>query len=74
MRTGRAAIEFKARKLGYVPYATGTIDGHEVELISYPFEEGGRLYIMARMTPGDCTTMEQCQIPEGATDFVADER
>lgn len=43
---------------GYRPHAVQ--DGKEI--ISYPFPENGNIFIMARTTPGDPTTMKKFQI------------
>lgn len=43
---------------GYRPYVV--MDGKE--LISWPFPENDKIFIMARTTPGDATTMKKFQI------------
>lgn len=46
-----------ARK-GFMPYAR--VNG--VEICSYPYPEKGNVYIQARTSPGDATTMKTFQI------------
>jgi len=46
----------------FKPWAV--IDGKE--LVSYPWPEGGRIYINARLTPGDPTMMRMFQLVDGA--------
>jgi len=43
---------------GFKPYAI--MDGKEI--ISYPWPEHGKIFINARTTPGDATTMKTFQI------------
>lgn len=46
------------RKEGFRPYVIAqTLTGQEVELISYPYPDGGNVCILVRESIGDPTTM-----------------
>lgn len=51
---------------GFRPYYRMTFEGlGEVEFISYAWPENGRIYIKARTTPGDPTTVQRFWITKG---------
>lgn len=55
-------LEF-CKHLGTKGYKPGAImEGCGYEIVSYPFPENGVIYIMARTTPGDPTTMKKFKI------------
>jgi hypothetical protein len=62
-------LAIRARELGYRPYEKLSVNGHVLEAISFPFPEGGKLYIMAR-DPGDPTTLERWELPEDIEDYL----
>lgn len=59
----------KARTWGFKPYAIASYGDEKVELISYPIEDHGQWFIMARRVIGDPTTMERLPIAPEFQDF-----
>lgn len=45
-------------------------DAVKVEVMSFPYEEGGKVYVMARRTPGDPTTLERMETRDLRSMFV----
>ena len=60
----------RLRQFGYRPYQTGMIGEQEVEFISFPFEDKGRFFIMARTVVGDPSSMNKFQVPQEAVDLI----
>lgn len=50
-------LEFR-RRFPFRPFERLSLDGVEVEAVSYPWPHGGGAMINVRMVPGDPTTME----------------
>jgi hypothetical protein len=44
------------------PYEIEDTNVGRIELISYPWEEGGKIFISARTTPGDPTTIKTFRV------------
>lgn len=67
-------LAYALRSLGYRPWALVTdADGETLELVSYPFQDDGGVWlVMARAVPGD-PTMEVCRIPDEALDLIGEE-
>jgi hypothetical protein len=57
----------KLRQFGFKPNNTGSMRNKSVEFVSYPFEDSGRYFIMAKTETG---TPSKAEIPQTAIDLA----